>query len=90
MILYTDFHTKQRLYDTNMIQETFDLQMSFLKREINRYGFTPDDYIRYKNIHLFKESSVLDFIEYLVEKKLGKDVSTLKRRVEKIPCDHGQ
>jgi hypothetical protein len=69
--------------DTSMISETFNLHKSLLKREMSKYPFGKKDFVKYKNIHLYREKSVLDFMENIVERRLVKDVINLKKRLEK-------
>lgn len=83
MIVYSNPNTNERLYDTNMLRETLNVSKSFLVREILKYNFTESDYVKYKNLHLFKEESVIEFIDFLVKNRLIKEINYLKRRIDK-------
>lgn len=56
-------------YDFNMITDILPIHSSLLKREMREYGFSNDQYIKYKNRHLYTLNSVADFIVYLLEKQ---------------------
>lgn len=83
MIVYSNPNTNERLYDSNMLRETLNVSKSFLVREILKYNFSECDYVKYKNLHLFKEESVIEFIDFLVKNRLIKEMNYLKRRVDK-------
>ncbi len=74
-------------YDFTMISDIFGVHASTLKREIKNYSFVEDDLIRYKNRYLYSQSGVVDFIVYLVKKKLQTDLSRLERAVDKNNAD---
>ena len=84
MIRYTITQTGEILYNTNMLKETLKVSKSFLIREMKKYNFSENDYIRYKNQILFKEKSVMDFMDYLIKNRMINHVEELNRMVEKI------
>jgi len=69
MITYTN-NLNERYYDANMIKDILGVNLSFLKRQIKTYNFPPESYIKHTNKHLFKEESLIDFIDYLVIKEV--------------------
>ncbi len=56
-------------YDFNMIMDLLHFHPSYLKREIKKYGFTANEYIKYKNRHLYTQNALVDFIIYIVQQK---------------------
>jgi len=56
-------------YDFNMIMDLLHFHPSYLKRVIKKYGFTPDEYIKYKNRHLYTQNALVDFIIFIVKQK---------------------
>ena len=68
-ISYIDEKNNERLYDSFMLRTRLRMNKSRLQKELNQYNFTSDDYIVFKNQYLFKESSVVRFIENIVMKK---------------------
>ena len=89
MIVYSDPNTNERLYDTHTLRKTLNVSLSYLKRELRKYPFKEGDYIRFKNLHLYKENSVIDFIEYLVENRLENEIKDLKRDINKMMKRNG-
>ena len=83
MITYIDPITNERLYDTNMLRETLSVSPSYLKREILKFEFDETDFVRYKNLYLYRESSVIKFINSIVEYRVVRDLNILKRKLEK-------
>ena len=71
MITYTN-NLNERYYDANMIKDILGVNLSFLKRQIKTYNFPPESYIKHTNKHLFKEESLIDFIDFLVKKQVIK------------------
>ena len=65
-ISFIDERNNQRLYDCYMLRERLKMTKPTLQRELNRYNFTTDDYIVYQNKFLFKEDSIVKFIESIV------------------------
>ena len=65
-ISFIDERNNQRLYDSYMLRERLKMTKPTLQRELNRYNFTTDDYIVYQNKFLFKEDSIVKFIESIV------------------------
>ncbi len=84
MITYSDPQTKEKLYDTNTLRIILKVSPSYLKREIRKYGFKDEDCVKYKNLTLYREMSVLKFINHLVEYRFGKQLSYLKGKLEKM------
>lgn len=68
MIIYTDIKTGQRYFDTTMLQAILSISASKLKREMLKYGFVEDDYIKYNNRFLIKEMAVIDFMDYMASR----------------------
>ncbi len=64
MIIYNN--NMEALYDFNMIVELTGANPSFLNRAIKKYGFKSNEYVKYQNRHLYKQSAVIDFIVFLV------------------------
>lgn len=65
-ISFIDEKSNERLYDSYMLRERLRMSKSKLQKELNKYDFTHDDYIMYKNQFLFKENSIINFIESIV------------------------
>ena len=80
---YNSFVTNERLYDTNMLRETLSVSPSYLKRQILKFEFDQTDFVKYKNLYLYRESSVIKFINSIVECRVDKDLNYLKRKLEK-------
>lgn len=76
--------TNEILYDTNMMRELLGVSKSQLKRGMVKYNFSEDEFIKYKNQFLFKENSVINFIEFLLNNKFVKDIEEIKLEVNKI------
>ena len=70
------------LYDFNMITDLLGSHPSYLKRAIKNYGFNSNDYIKYQNRHLYKQSAVVDFIIFLVKKETILEQVTSKKNEE--------
>jgi hypothetical protein len=83
MIVYSNPKTNELLYDTNMLREILNVSKSFLVREILKYNFNESDYVKYKNLFLYKEGSVMDFINHLIENRLINEINYLKKGVIK-------
>ena len=88
MITYYEPITGEKLFDTNMLRKTLKVSPSFLKRELRKYRTEKEDFVRYKNLNLYKETFVLNFINHLVEYRFSKELNTLKRDVEKMRQTH--
>jgi hypothetical protein len=84
MITYYEPITGEKLFDTNMLRNTLKVSPSYLKRELRKYRTEKEDFVRYKNLNLYKETFVLNFINHLVEGRFNKELNTLKRGVEKM------
>ncbi len=56
-------------YDTRMIQDILRVNLSHLKREMKKYGFSSEDYIRHKNLHLYNQEALIEFIVFLTNEK---------------------
>jgi len=72
MITYINNETEV-YYDFNMINHILNIHPSHLKREMGKYGFTKDQYIKYKNRHLYTLNSVTDFIVFIIKNKVTKN-----------------
>jgi hypothetical protein len=83
-ISFIDERNKERLYDSYMLRERLRMTKTTLQRELNRYNFTTDDYIIYKNQFLFYENSVVKFIESIVLRKYLLD----KRKITNESLNH--
>jgi hypothetical protein len=68
-ISFIDERSNERLYDSYMLRERLRMTKSKLQKELSKYNFTSEDYVIYKNQFLFKESSVVRFIESVVLKR---------------------
>ncbi len=68
-ISFIDEKSNERLYDSYMLRERLKMTKSKLQKELSKYQFTNEDYVIYKNQFLFKESSVVKFIESVVLKR---------------------
>jgi hypothetical protein len=66
---YLDEKNNERLYDTYMLRDRLRMTKSKLQKELSKYNFTSEDYVIYKNQFLFRESSVVKFIESVVLKR---------------------
>lgn len=75
---------QETFYDTHMLKEILQVNLSYLKREIKRYQFPITSYIKYQNKHLFTEPAVIDFIDYLVKNRLEKDINKLSKKLNLI------
>jgi hypothetical protein len=84
MITYYEPTTGERLFDTTMLRDTLKVSPSYLKRKLRKYRTNKTDFVRYKNLNLYRETFVLDFINHLVEGRFSKELNTLKRDVEKM------
>lgn len=71
MITYINNETEV-YYDFNMINDILPIHTSILKREMKKYGFKKDEYVKYKNRHLYTLNSVTDFIVFLIKNKVTK------------------
>ena len=58
-------------FDFNMIADLLSIHPSLLKREMKKYAFTKEQYIKYKNRHLYSLNVVTDFIVYFIEERSG-------------------
>jgi len=65
-------HTGENYIDTLTLKQLLQMEPSKLKREMGRY-FTTEDYIKYNNKHLYKETAVVDFICHLLLKNIEGD-----------------
>ena len=52
---YTN-NNQEKYYDAHMLQELLQVNISFLKREIKRYQFPANSFIKYQNKHLFNST----------------------------------
>ena len=77
MVTYND--GREVLYDFNMIAELIGRHPSYLKREIKNYDFKSNEYVRYQNRHLYKQSAVVDFIIFLVNRERNTAVNPQKK-----------
>jgi len=68
-INYINEENDERLYDTFSLRTRLRMSKSKLQQALNKYNFTTEDYIIYKNQFLFKESAIVSFIESLVMKR---------------------
>jgi len=76
-------NTKQEnYYDTHMLKEILQVNLSFLKLEMKRYRFPKSSYVKYQNKHLFTETAIIDFIDYLVKNRIEKDIQKLSKKIK--------
>ena len=69
-------NTKQEnYYDTYMLKEILQVNLSFLKLEMKRYRFPKSSYVKYQNKHLFTETAIIDFIDY--RKQIKSPIKTI-------------
>ncbi len=83
MITYKN-NQDETCFDSTMIAEILQMHPSSLKRELKQFNFSTSNIIKYKNRHLISKDGLVDFILFLVRKKLQTDLSKLEKKVEKI------
>lgn len=77
-IRYTTLNN-EILFDTNMIKECLGFSKSKLQKEMSKYRFPENEIIVYKNQFLFKEGTVIEFINFLVKERLEKKINLLTK-----------
>jgi hypothetical protein len=75
-------NNNQQFYDTHMLMEILQVNISYLKREIKQYQFPANSYIKYQNKHLFTEPAVIDFIDYLAKQRAVRDNTKLSKKLK--------
>ncbi len=71
----------ENFYDTHMLKEILQVNLSYLKREMKLYQFPANSYIKYQNKHLYTEPAIIDFIHSLVRNRLEKDILKLSKKI---------
>ena len=87
MITYNN-NQDETCFDSTMIAEILQMHPSSLKRELKQFNFSGSNLIKYKNRHLISKDGLVDFILFLVRKKLQTDLSKLEKKVEKLITKH--
>jgi len=60
---------QDRLYDSYMLCEKFRVSKSKLQKLMEQYTFSHNDYVMHQNRFLFREDSIVRFLEFIVVKK---------------------
>jgi hypothetical protein len=74
-------NTKENFYDTHMLKDILQVNLSYLKREMKLHQFPANSYIKYQNKHLYTEPAIIDFIAALVRNRLEKDILKLSKKI---------
>ena len=82
MIIYTEYKTGERYYDTTMLQAILRISKSKLKMDMLLFGFQTHDYITYNNRFLIKEDAVIMFIDFMAQKYLKGQANKGKRQLK--------
>ena len=69
-------------YDIHLLTQILGVNLSYLKREMKKYGFAKSSYIKYNNKHLYTEAVIIDFINSLVVISLEKDIKELSKKIK--------
>ena len=69
-------------YDTYLLTKILGVNLSYLKREIKKYGFSQTCYIKYNNKHLYNEAAIVDFINCLIIRSIEKDIQKLSQKID--------
>ena len=67
------------LFDTNMIKESLGFSKSRLQKEMSKYRFPENEIVIYKNQFLFREGTVIEFINFLVKERLERKLNLLTK-----------
>ena len=57
---------QERLYDNYMLRETLRVSKQRLQSLLGQYKFSPGDYVIHQNKFLYREESIVNFLEYMV------------------------